>query len=448
MKSVHLVSAAITLGVVRVAPAEHFAVTDLGTLPGDEQSEASGINNRGQVVGTALKFVNGVLYGHAFLYSDGQMQDLGTLGGNYSKGLAINNNGQVTGFSFTANTSHAFLYSNGAMMDLGTLPGGLGSAGYGINDSGQVVGYSDHIAQGYWHGFLYSDGKMMDLGGIGSRNSVANGINASGQAVGYSMIPSGAGLYFPVLFSGGTITRLDILSSGVANAINAAGQIVGARGDGGVVHAVIYASGVIADLGTLDGMTDSYATAINGNGQVVGHSTTRNVSDAFLYSGGKMLDLNGMIPRNSGWTLKDASGINDSGQIAGNGTDVSGRSVGFLLTPVPAGDADDDGRVDFADLVILARHYGLSAGATWEEGDFNGDGKVGFDDLTILARNYGQTLTAAQLAQLDPAIRVDVLQAFAEVPEPSSSALVSLAAVALLHRGRRCGTRANGFPQG
>ena len=101
------------------------------------------------------------------------------------------------------------------------------------------------------------------------------------------------------------------------------------------------------------------------------------------------------------------------------------------------GDANHDGSVGFDDLVILARNYGTS-NATFEHGDFNGDGNVGFDDLTILARNYGQTLTAAQLAQLDPAFRADVEQAFAELPEPSLSALVSIAAVPLLHRPRRC----------
>lgn len=52
------------------------------------------------------------------------------------------------------------------------------------------------------------------------------------------------------------------------------------------------------------------------------------------------------------------------------------------------GDADLNGKVDFADLAIVARHDGQN-NATWADGDFNADGAVGFDDLVLLARDYG-----------------------------------------------------------
>ena len=69
------------------------------------------------------------------------MTDLGTLGGNQSFGRGINDAGQVTGYSITSTgETHAFLYSNGQMMDLGTL-GGAGSGGYAINNAGQVTGF-------------------------------------------------------------------------------------------------------------------------------------------------------------------------------------------------------------------------------------------------------------------------------------------------------------------
>jgi len=100
---------------------------------------------------------------HAFLYSDGAMMDLGTLGGTNSDGYGINNAGQVTGGS-----SHAFLYSDGQMMDLGTLGGGYpynSSVGRGINNATpvQVVGAAS-TSTGATHAFLYSDGQMTDLG--------------------------------------------------------------------------------------------------------------------------------------------------------------------------------------------------------------------------------------------------------------------------------------------
>ncbi len=91
-------------------------MTDLGTLPGDTQSEAMGINSSGQVVG--------------FSFAD-----------------------TSTGFSDV----HAFLYSNGTMTDLGTLPGGSYSKAMGISDSGQVVGYSD-TPGGDYHAFLLNTG--------------------------------------------------------------------------------------------------------------------------------------------------------------------------------------------------------------------------------------------------------------------------------------------------
>ena len=60
---------------------------------------------------------------------------------------------------------------------------------------------------------------------------------------------------------------------------------------------------------------------------------------------------------------------------------------------VLAGDVNDDGAVNFADLVALARGFGQS-GATSFQGDLNGDGVVNFDDLVILARNFGRALPA------------------------------------------------------
>lgn len=102
------------------------------------------------------------------------------------------------------------------------------------------------------------------------------------------------------------------------------------------------------------------------------------------------------------------------------------------FTQLLPGDANGDGKVDFSDLVTLARHYGMN-NAVWADGDFNGDGNVGFDDLVILARNYG-AMSAAQLNALSPAFRADVEKAFAEVPEPSMAMLSAFGAAMLLRR--------------
>ncbi|HXJ94453.1 MAG TPA: DUF3466 family protein [Terriglobia bacterium] len=128
----------------------------LGTLGGD-WSQAFAINDLGQITGQA--YIGGNIGADAFLYDGGVMQDLGTItspsGGNgqYSDGLGINSTGVVVGESTYQKSAasivyHAFVYSNGKMQDLNKLiPAGSGwvlSTAYSINDAGQVVGYGTH----------------------------------------------------------------------------------------------------------------------------------------------------------------------------------------------------------------------------------------------------------------------------------------------------------------
>ena len=83
---------------------------------------------------------------------------------------------------------------------------------------------------------------------------------------------------------------------------------------------------------------------------------------------------------------------------------VAGLNAGdFLIKPAVPGDADLNGKVDFPDLVLLARHYGQS-NVGWDVGDFNYEGKVGFDDLVILARHYGKTGPAAAAASFQAGV--------------------------------------------
>ena len=128
-------------------------------------------------------------------------------------------------------------------------------------------------------------------------------------------------------------------------------------------------------------------------------------------------------------------------------TDLKMLELAYKYAMIP-GDAGRDGKVDFGDLVTLARNYGEN-GATWDTGDFNNDGNVGFDDLVLLARHYGQTLdtanfdqptgaqpAAAQLALLPSAFQVEAELAFAQVPEPATTALLALCPAIILRRRR------------
>jgi probable HAF family extracellular repeat protein len=171
--------------------------TDLGGLVPGHSVVATGLSDAGQVIG---------LGGGGFLYQDGKLTGLGSLGGGDTAtwGVSgVNAAGQVVGNSSTsaadpADTAHAFLYQKGKMTDLGTL-GGPRSFAFGINSAGQVVGTSDSLpgsANPSAHAFLYENGTMFDLNklvpsGSGWVLQGAQEINAVGQIVGNGIGPDG-----------------------------------------------------------------------------------------------------------------------------------------------------------------------------------------------------------------------------------------------------------------
>src|SRR4051794_40228268 len=144
--------------------------------PSNIRSFGYGINDQGQVTGYNFQTAPGGVIYRAFLASEGQITDLGDLGGGNSRGFGLNNIGQVVGDSYTSanyNYEHAFLYSQGQMTDLGILKGWPYSSAYGINDQGRAVGIANGVA------VLYSNGQITDLGM--HPGSAAYAINNAGQ---------------------------------------------------------------------------------------------------------------------------------------------------------------------------------------------------------------------------------------------------------------------------
>jgi len=276
-------------------------------------SVANDINNEGQVVGWSNTTFG---YQHAFLYNNGAMTDLGTLGGLSSEAKGINDQGQVVGWSKAASgAQHAFLYSNGVMTDLGTLNGyeNWNYTACDINDQGQVVGYLVNYL-GDQQAFLYSNGTMTDLGTLGkfAQGFVAiGGINKQGQVAVTKYIDDST--FQACIYNKGYLGSLGGNFS-YAYDINNSGQVVGRSFTAAPIqdHGFLYSNGVMTDVGTLGGdLSEAYG--INDKGQVVGVSQTSSDDEhAFLYDDGVMTDLD---PQGTNWSY--ANDINDSGQVVG-----------------------------------------------------------------------------------------------------------------------------------
>jgi len=228
---------------------KHAFLYDGNTLhdlvpPGSSNfSEATGINDSGQIVGSDV-------FSHAFLHDDTGFHDLGTFGGMDSAAYGINASGQVVGSAATADsTTDAFRYDSSGMHDLGRPAGNyVASYGRAINASGQVAGYASD-SKGARRAFTYDSAGWRDLGALGGATSVAYGINASGQVVGTADTASGQTHAF--LYDGCGMHDLNSLlpsDSGwaltAALGLNDNGQIVGLGSHNGVSHAYLLTPGL------------------------------------------------------------------------------------------------------------------------------------------------------------------------------------------------------------
>jgi len=323
----------------RATAQSQYSITDLGTLPTFNSSEAGGINDSGQVAGWSSD-TRGI--DHGFVWTSGSgMRDLGTLGFSSSAAIGINALGQAAGevYNLSRGPFHAFFWTSDAGLTDIHMSSFDSSEAMGINAAGQIVGRLANPT-GSVHAFLWSsDAGMSDLGPMpGLTDSFASGINDSGQIVGTSWDAINGRAF--LWTSGAGFTDLGTLpgfSYAMASAINASGQAVGeASNDTGPIDGFLWMSnGTMTDLGTLPGFLYVQPHAINASGVVVGQvSNDPSSGRAFIWQNGVLTDLNTLIPIESGWVLKIATGINNNGQITGTGT-VGGRTRAFLLTQIP-----------------------------------------------------------------------------------------------------------------
>jgi len=302
---------------------------DLGTLgkpDGNSWTQYGGINDRGEAVGmseTADRDPNGEdicgfgthLVCVPFLWRDGHMSALPTLGGNNGQASAINNRGQVVGFAEDGAVDPTCpddkpnnrielpaLWERGKAEALPLVGNDLGGFPQGINDEGQTVGYTGNCGAAT-HAVMWKDKtafQLNDLGGAGSN---------------------------------------------AAYAINKRGQIAGqvGTGDGAIFYGAVWqhgADGPVTKIDLVPGDFAAFATGINNRGQVVGNDfdSTYSWAHGFIWQDGVTTDLNTLISEDSNLYIIAASNINERGQISGMATVLSGPHAGeiraYLLTPV------------------------------------------------------------------------------------------------------------------
>jgi probable HAF family extracellular repeat protein len=309
-----------------------------------------------------------LLNGRALIDVNGFKLDLGTLGGSNSwmNWGEINDRGQVVGDSETAVldpngedicgfgthlTCRPFLWQNGHMSALPTLGGNNGQAS-AINNGGQIAGFAENgtvdssCPPGTTNNrialpVLWENGKAQALPTVGSDlDGVAFWINDQGQAVGYSGTCTAA--LHAVSWENGIASTLPDLGTGaIAEGISNQGQIVGIVGsaDGTTQFGALWQDGVLTNLGLLPGDFAGLASGINNKGQVVGSNFDSNFnwSHGFIWQNGVMTDLNTLFPASSNLFAVMANKINERGQISGMAIVLSGPDAGnihaFLATP-------------------------------------------------------------------------------------------------------------------
>jgi probable HAF family extracellular repeat protein len=342
-----------------------YTVTDLGTL-GGTYVDATGISNTGWIAGDSTLYGDNVI--RAYLWRNGVMTDLGTLGGpdsdfllgpnlfgdasGYSElSVADPNQEDFCGFG-TGLACIAFFWHHGAMHALPTL-GGTNAAAGGTNNLGESAGVAENTIQEptcagtgrvlQYKPVIWNQGRIHELP-TSDHDPVglAYAINDFGAAVGQTG-PCGTedlgGSGHAVLWKKGKAIDLGNLggtTNNVAQNINNAGQVVGYSGLSGdaTFHAFVWQRGVMTDLGTLPGDFHSVAESSNIWGEVVGRSSDADFNGrGVVWQNGVPADLNTLIPANSSLYIDEATSNNDLGWIVASATDIDGNNHAVLLIP-------------------------------------------------------------------------------------------------------------------
>jgi probable HAF family extracellular repeat protein len=261
-------------------------------------------------IAVGITFFNTTHATTTFYYAVTELESLST---KESGAYGINNSGQVVGYSYpSGGPMHAVLWDNDALIDVsrgGPFPLNYASA---INKTGQVVcnlSPTSHVSGRC--PYLWQDGNITYIGECGG-SSYVNAINNAGQVAGSSVNS-------PFVWQDGVMTPLTTLGSNNhysgALGINDRGQVVGfaATKSDNQSHAVLWQNNTIEDLGTLPGGSYSQASSINELGKVVGWSNTSSGSTHAVFWQKRQIKDLGTFDGND----TKATAINNRGTVVG-----------------------------------------------------------------------------------------------------------------------------------
>jgi probable HAF family extracellular repeat protein len=274
------------------------------------------------------------------------VQDLGALPGDSSSiAWGINQRGDVVGWSNGPNGTRAFVFTDaGGMAALPGLPDKPRTIARRINDTGDIVGTANAGGTDLGHAVRWRGGTIQDLGTLGAGAfSEGWGINSFGDVVGESYTDGGSFLgvhAFLYTDANGLVDLTPTSDTGRARDINDAGQVTGYKTALGGYHAFRWTNGTFEDLGVLPGFAHSFGFAIQASGRVAGSSSSASGNEERIFrftDGIGMQDLGGVGEHNAAW------GINATGSVVG----VLGQHAprAFLYTD-EAGLKDLNGLID------------------------------------------------------------------------------------------------------
>lgn len=301
------------------------------------------INNQGTIIGT--DFGPNLDTRRAFVYRHGVIQDLGTPPGEYSEAAGINDRNQIVGTSYSVvvknggqhliDNPYSFLWNPATgLHKLSLRDNNWGGGVSAINNAGQIVGASmtlgvantkskrdtlppqKRLSEGNifpYAATIWRNGKMKSIAPPQAWNSSCIAINEQGDILGSMSLYPEANESFT--------TRLKQLE-GIQTAMRHS------------LRYFLWHHGQVQDLGEMDLQTGGAARAFNNRREIVGSVELDNGLEtrAFLWREGKQYLLADFISPAAGWVLREAMAINNHGQIVGVGLH-NGKHRAFLLTP-------------------------------------------------------------------------------------------------------------------